>query len=120
MGACGADLTCSNQDEAAIRVQARPMPPCSRGFVPQRSNRPRKETKEFRLSSQARHELEAQEFRALVIIEDELIHRRASEVIYSFFVCFLGSLLVGQVHCWQNIVGWCQERRPVFINFRKA
>ncbi|CAN0395003.1 unnamed protein product [Ascophyllum nodosum] len=56
------------------------MPPCSRGFVPQRSNRPRKETKEFRLSSQARHELEAQEFRALVIIEDELIHRRASEV----------------------------------------
>ncbi|CAN0276343.1 unnamed protein product [Ascophyllum nodosum] len=67
------------KDEAATRVRARPLPPPSRGFVPQRSKRPRTETKEFRLSSQARHELAALEFRKKIVIEDEL-NRRASEV----------------------------------------
>ena len=111
--ACDADSTCSNQAEAATRVRARPLPPPSRGFVPQRSKRPRTETKEFRLSSQARHELAALEFRKKIVVEDEL-NRRASEVIHRVYrVSF--SWASSSAKTWLN--GAKRERRPVFINF---
>ncbi|CAN0311427.1 unnamed protein product, partial [Ascophyllum nodosum] len=49
------------------------------GFVPRRSERPLTETKEFRLTSQARHERAELEFMERVSREEEQT-RRASEV----------------------------------------
>ena len=56
------DSMCLNQDEAAMRIRARPLPAPSKGFAPRRSERPLTENKEFRLSSQARHERAEIEF----------------------------------------------------------
>ena len=78
--ACGIDSMCLNQDEAAMRIRARPLPAPSKGFAPRRSERPLTETKEFRLTSQARHERAEMEFMERVSREEEQA-RRASEVI---------------------------------------
>ena len=77
--ACGIDSMCLNQDEAAMKIRARPLPAPSKGFAPRRSERPLTETK-FRLSSQARHERAEFEFMGR-INRDEEQARRASEVI---------------------------------------
>lgn len=69
----------NRQEEAAARVRARPLPPPTQGFYPQPSDRPLTETSEFVLSSQARHERAAQEFRDRVRKEEERA-RRAREV----------------------------------------
>lgn len=67
------------QEDAAARVRARPLPSRSQGFYPRPSDRPLTETTEFQLSSQARHERAAQEFRDRVRKEEERA-RRATEV----------------------------------------
>ena len=69
----------TNQEEAAAKVRARPLPAPSQGFFPQPSERPLTETAEFVLSSQTRHERAAQEFRDRVRMEEERA-RRATQV----------------------------------------
>lgn len=67
------------QEQRLARVRARPLPAPTNGFCPQPSDRPLTETKEFSLSSQARHEKAEQEFRERVRQEEERA-RRATEV----------------------------------------
>ncbi|CAN0068889.1 unnamed protein product [Scytosiphon promiscuus] len=71
------------QEQRLARVRARPLPAPSNGFCPQPSDRPLTETREFSLSSQARHEKAEHEFRERVRQEEERARRsrRISKVI---------------------------------------